>query len=252
VAAGLKLIDWSAPWLAPVRDIGQRLAQQVCSDFPSHDALNSLGAAPVRFVDHAELPPGQAYEHYIFNSKQCPTRGDLHDFLNGVCWIHFPRTKNRLNQLQAAEIDKAGVGQVRGPVRDALTLFDENTALLRAPDVLWNALANKDWHTLFVTQRPLWQQASLVLFGHALMEKLVSPRKAITAHVYRMHPASDSLQDIDAWVTDDLSARKLAGKPFAHLPVLGVPGWWPANEDPGFYTDSDVFRPLRAAVSLGK
>ena len=29
----------------------------------------------------------------------------------------------------------------------------------------------------------------------------------------------------------DLSAGKLAAKPFVPLPVLGVPGWWPENED---------------------
>ena len=29
------------------------------------------------------------------------------------------------------------------------------------------------------------------------------------------------------------------------LPVLGVPGWWSENEVPGFYEDTEVFRPLR-------
>jgi hypothetical protein len=24
--------------------------------------------------------------------------------------------------------------------------------------------------------------------------------------------------------------------------VLGIPGWWPANDDPGFYADETVFR----------
>jgi hypothetical protein len=36
---------------------------------------------------------------------------------------------------------------------------------------------------LFVTQRELWAEARLLLFGHALLEKLVTPRKPITAHV---------------------------------------------------------------------
>ena len=43
----------------------------------------------------------------------------------------------------------------------------------------------------------------------------------------------------------DISAEKLASKPFAHLPVLGVPGWWPANEEPAFYADTSVFRAAR-------
>jgi hypothetical protein len=43
----------------------------------------------------------------------------------------------------------------------------------------------------------------------------------------------------------DLSADKLAAKPFAHLPVLGVPGWWAANAELGFYDDPAVFRAPR-------
>ena len=102
---------------------------------------------------------------------------------------------------------------------------------------------------LFLDLRPLWRQAHLLLFGHALLEKLVSPRKEITAHVYRAHPASYSIANLDAWLALDLSADKLATKPFAHLPVLGVPGWWAGNEDPAFYADASVFRPPKAAIA---
>jgi len=37
----------------------------------------------------------------------------------------------------------------------------------------------------------------------------------------------------------------LESKPFAHVPVLGVPGWWPANEVADFYRDASVFRPAK-------
>ena len=106
-------------------------------------------------------------------------------------------------------------------------------------------MAAKDWHSVFVTLRPLWCEAHLVLFGHALLEKLVYPRKAITTHVYRAPLAINSIAELDAWIAADVSADKLAAKPFAHLPVLGVPGWWQANEDPAFYADASVFRPPR-------
>jgi len=131
---------------------------------------------------------------------------------------------------------------VRGPARDALTIFDENAAFLQCPDVLWDALAAKDWQRLFVDLRPLWAQSFLVLFGHALLEKLVAPRKSITAHVYRAHAADATIASMDAWLAATLTAEKLASKPFAHLPVLGVPLWWPANADPSFYADPAVFR----------
>ena len=242
-------IDWSRPWLDPWREPGQRVAQAVAAGATLPEALNREPAAPLRFVPQSALPPGEAYERYIFNSNQCPTREGLHDFFNGLCWMRFPQTKKKLNQLQAFEIAAAGVTPLRGPVRDALTLFDENAALLSAPQPLWDALVAKDWHALFVGLRPLWQQASLLLFGHALLEKLVYPRKPITAHVYRAQAAINSIAEVDAWLAADLSADKLATKPFVPLPVLGVPGWWaqnePVGEDFSFYDDSVVFRPRR-------
>lgn len=244
-AAALKAIDWGQPWLDRWRAPGQRVAQAVLAGTGLPEALNREQAAPVRFVPQSHLPPGEAYERYIFNTGQCPTREGLHDFFNGLCWMRFPATKTRLNQLQAAEIAAAGVVPLRGPVRDALTVFDENAAFLLAPQPLWDALTARDWTLLFVGLRPLWAEAQLVLFGHALLEKLVFPRKPIVAHVYKAHPAINSIAHLDAWVAGDLRAAQLAGKPFAPLPVLGVPGWCAGNEDFSFYDDATVFRPRR-------
>jgi hypothetical protein len=245
-ADALKAIDWEQPWLDPWRTLGQRVTQAVASGVAMPEALNCERVAPVHFVPQSDLPPGEAYERHIFNSGQCPTREGLHDFFNALCWMRFPQVKTKLNQLHAAELAGAGATPLlRGPVRDALTVFDENAAFLLAPQSLWDALESRDWHRLFVELRPLWQKTRLVLFGHALLEKLVSPRKPITAHVYIAHPAINSIADLDAWVAADLSASKLASKPFAPLPVLGVPGWWPENEDFSFYDDRLVFRPHR-------
>ena len=248
-------IDWTAPWLAPYVPIGPDLAAQVAAGVTSADALNAAlapQASPVRFVPQSDLPAGKAYESYIFNSNCCPTREGLHDFFNGLAWLRFPLTKRRLNHLHVAQIAQTGIQPVRGPARDGLTVFDENAAFLQAPDALWDALAAKDWQRLFVELRPLWAEAHLLLFGHALLEKLVYPRKPITAHVYRAQAAINSIAGVDAWMAADVSADKLASKPFAHLPVLGVPGWWPANEDPAFYADASVFRSPRVPEHLAK
>ncbi len=247
-------IEWSAPWLAPYAAVGQGVAAAVAAGVSTSNALNAVlahSAGPVRFVPQSDLPDGLAYESYIFDSGKCPTREGLHDFFNGLVWLHFPQTKRRLNQLHVAQIARSGIQPIRGPARDALTIFDENAAFLQCPDALWEALAAKDWHTLFVTLRPLWAESHLVLFGHALLEKLVSPRKPITAHVYRAQAASNSIANIDSWMATDLSAEKLATKPFAHLPVLGVPGWWTENEDSAFYADATVFRPARPKQAPG-
>ena len=242
----LASVEWSAPWLAPYAELGQRVAGQVAAGLSSAEALNAALAprsTPVRFVPQSDLPAGVAYESYIFDSDCCPTREGLHDFFNGLAWLLFPQTKRRLNHLHVAQIAQTGIQPVRGPARDALTVFDENAAFFQGPDALWDALVAKDWHRLFVTLRPLWQEAHLVLFGHALLEKLVDARKPITAHVFRARAATNSIADMDAWVAAQLTAEMLAAKPFAHLPVLGVPGWWPENADPAFYADTSVFRP---------
>ena len=232
------VIDWDAPWLAPYA-----ANTLVMPDSGVALALNSAAHSPVRFVSQSALPEDQAYEQFIFDTQTVPTRDNLHDFFNGLCWLTFPTTKKKLNQLQAEQLALDGVQQVRGPVRDALTLFDENAAFLLAPQPLWDALIAKDWQLLFVELRPMWLDAQLVLFGHALLEKLVNPRKPMTAHVYRAQPATDSIATLDVWIASDITADKLANKPFAPLPVLGVPGWWADNENPSFYEDILVFRP---------
>jgi hypothetical protein len=239
----LRQIDWSAPWLAPYRAQGQAAAAQVHQGVAI--ALNAAAHAPVQFVPQAALPPGEAYEAFIFRTRSVPTRDNLHDFFNGLCWLHFPQTKARLNQLQAAEIAAAGVKPLRGPVRDALTVLDENGAFLIAQPALWEALQARDWQRLFVTLRPLWGQAQLLLFGHALMEKLVKPRKPMVAHIYCAPAAIHSIADLDTQVAAQLSASGLASKPFLPMPVLGVPGWWPENTQSEFYDDAQVFRPAR-------
>ncbi len=241
------------PWNTPFAADGTALWCAIARGVPlALELTQRAGKTGPCFVPQSDLPPNTAYEQHIFTTDCVPTRDNLHDFFNGLIWLRFPLTKRRLNQLQAEQIALAGIAPVRGPVRDALTLFDENAALLQAPDAIWQALLAHDWPRLFGELRPRWAEARLVLFGHALLEKLVAPYKSITAHVYRVPVPSDLGDDLavwDAWLADQLTARELASKPFTPLPVLGVPGWWPANEDPAFHADAGVFRPKRPSVS---
>ena len=299
----LASIDWSQPWFAPWRELGEPTAHLALQQQSVAEALNALqtnlqlGAAganhsaakreasagsgdiasaasvnttragrvlgdanahnqertateqisEVKFVPQSALPEGQAYEDFIFKTAQVPTRDGLHDFFNGLCWHRFPLAKRRLNQLQAAEIEAQGVRATRGPVRDALTLFDENVVLMHAPDEVWAALQARDWLKLFMDLREQWQHVHLVLFGHALVEKLVTPYKSITGHVYRIasdvNPHDEAA--LDAWLVQDLQPAKLATKPYEPLPVLGIPGWCADNAERVFYEDTNVFRPKR-------
>jgi len=226
-------------WWHPYLPLASRLLTAEATS--TADALNRLrgDTNAARFVDQSALPDGEPYESFVFRTGCVPTRDNLHDLFNGLVWLAYPQTKHRLNVLQTAEIERLGVSGARGPLRDALTLFDENAALLRAPAPLTDALRRRDWRALFLDHRAAWQSATLVLFGHALLEKLVQPRKAITAHVWLV----DALDD--ATLAASLTTERLASKAFLPLPMLGVPGWWAANADPDFYADVEVFRPPR-------
>jgi Protein of unknown function (DUF3025) len=241
-------VDWAQPWLHPYREIALGLHDEAAHAATVAALLNpvlarcsaiTLAAGPLRFVPASEAPAGEAYEAFIARTACVPTRDNLHDLFNGIVWLRFPQIKQRLNELQAAQIGQHGIGPTRGAVRDALTLFDENAACLQAPERLAQALRERDWRALFVTHRDAWQAATLTVFGHALLEKLCTPRKPITAHVWLL-PAGG---DLPSQGLEALTPARLAGKPYHSMPVLGVPGWWPANEDRAWYDDASVFRP---------
>ena len=228
-------IDWSRPWLAPWRERGEPLAAQALRvglvaalNAEVTDAMH-LRAGRLRFVEQAALPTGEAYEAYIDRTARVPVRDNLHDFYNGLVWLAYPDLKRRLNELQTAQLAIA-----------------ERAAPLQAPAVLLEALRRRDWQRLFVTERAAWAQARLTLIGHALLEKLERPRKAITAHVWVVaaSPLPQPGSAVSA-LAESLTPQALAAKPYLPLPVLGVPGWWAGNEAPEFYRDATVFRPAQ-------
>jgi hypothetical protein len=257
-------IDWTRPWYDTVRPAFDSLQSgPFIAAFNANAArlglVNDQGQ-PVRFVPQAELPEGTAYEAFIGATGCVPTRENLHDFFNGLVWQTFPRIKRALNALQAVQIAQAGVGKSRGPARDAATIFDENAALLVVRDdadggALVDDLRAHRWRDALFGKRAMFgRDAELWLFGHALMEKLVAPRKAITAHVRVVFATDDFFaferdgrRDwIDVAVSKAIAAEGLSTAGFTPLPVLGVPGWWP-DQDDAFYLDHTVFRPKRPA-----
>lgn len=233
----LPAIDWQQPWFAPYRELGEAVTRRVAQGSSLAQALSAQRStlAP-RFVAPQEQGD-EGYEAFVARTFSVPTRDNCHDFFNGLVWLRYPALKRRLNWLHAGELKHHGVTGTRGVVRDRLTLFDENGALFAAPPLLTRALQERDWHQLFVVRRDAWHEAQLTIVGHALLEKLVQPRKAITAHV---------------WLRECRHASNLPdpGTPaFAPMPVLGVPGWWPGNDDPAFYVDPAVFRPAGSTRS---
>lgn len=201
---------------------------------------------PIVFCEH-DLAADEPYETGIARTGRVPTRPNLHDFFNALIFLHLPRAKAHLNRLQSEAIKRDGVRAVRGSVRDAATLIDENAVLLvtdRA-DVV-ESLRGHDWSILFQSRRAAWAtEVNVVVFGHALLEKLAHPYKAITAHALHIAlPAQAPLHEIDRWMAALLDDQ-LSSSHLMPLPVLGIPGWWAQNENPDFYSDSTVFRPAK-------
>ena len=257
-------IDWHAPWLA---HISERAELAGSADLMA--ALNQCLAGtssvtgagkPLHFIPQDDLPEGEAYEAHIAATGGVPTRLNLHDFFNACIWLTFPKTKAVLNQRQAEQLKHFGVQHTRGMARDALTLFDENAALLVVSDPrIGHALRAFDWHHALIASRVDWDdpftpradaKAVLHAFGHALMEKLTAPRKAICAHTWVMQvdadwfslPPAARLLALDAILAQQIQAWDINPRDFCPLPMLGVPHFWADNADETFYNDERVFR----------
>lgn len=256
-------LDWPQAWFATVRPAAQSLiaADDWRADLNRQAAQQQLTNhrdLPLQFIAQEGLPEGVAYEAHISATGQVPTRENLHDFFNALVWLTFPKIKRQLNSLQSAQIASLGIGKSRGMARDAATIFDENAALLMLEDssegrALFEQLHEHQWHAAFVEQRVMFDgKAEVWSFGHALMEKLVKPYKAICAHTWVVW-ADSTFFDLqweqkrawlDAHVATQLQTHNLSTADYTPLPVLGIPGWWP-EQDEMFYADANVFRVKR-------
>lgn len=224
---------------------------------------------PIHFVEQAYLPEGEAYESFIAKTGKIPTRDNHHDLLNGLIWLNFPQAKAVFNELHAKDILQHGIHNARTALRNALTVFDENGGIVVSSDkLLLEQLQAFKWQAALVTHRTNWLAQHLTIaffpFGHALLEKLVEPRKNITSHTllilvdegwFEQSIASQKNQ-LDTAIAKlfhqmampDLAhnAVKLSSKSFQPLPVMGIPGYSDDNVIPAFYQDEAVFREPRA------
>ncbi|MDO9216132.1 MAG: DUF3025 domain-containing protein, partial [Lacisediminimonas sp.] len=256
-ASFLAGIDWSAPWLSPYAGDGRSIAsspdwRSALNHAAQQRQLCNFAGIPVQFVQQASLPAGEPYEAYIGRTGCVPTRDNLHDFFNALVWLGFPQTKARLNQLQFKQLQKLAlesgpgayrVGNSRGALRDAATIFDENGMLFIARDrELVNALIDRQWSTaLLECKEQFGRSYDVIIFGHALLEKLVRPYAAITGHCLPLIDPSFTLPlarvaahaELDQ-ITASLLSPTTSTAAFFPVPVLGFPGWHP-TQDAAFY-----------------
>lgn len=213
----------------------------------------------VRFV-----PPqtdGLVYECRIWESGEVETRQDnWHDFFNALVWLSFPQTKNAISAAHVRTMQQPG--EQRGRVRDALTHFDEcGIVVLSARPDLLQLLRDFRWKELFVVRRAdVLRDMRFVIFGHATYEALLAPFRGLTAKavLYEIDEAwlHLSVEELLALLDRRLSAD-VAADCFVHprdlqpLPLLGIPGVTPENDEPGYYDDTWQFRPGRRSPVAG-
>lgn len=232
-------------------------------DLPSLAQLNALTTQrdlPLRFVPSLidVLSDGLTYEERIFRTGAVATRAnDPHDAFNALVWLAFPRTKQLLNRLHVEVIRTQG-SVVRGPLRDALTLFDECGVIVAGTEpALWQMLREHRWQEVFVERRALLERTTrFVVFGHASHAALLAPFHGLCGKALFL-PADEVLLAAidrgDMAALDAALARRLATTDFSlrsprdlqALPLLGIPGATAENMLPGYYADARQFRPPR-------
>ena len=225
-------------------------------DWPDCASLNAGAGLPVSFVAQDELEMGElSYEEFIAATSQVPTRRrNWHDLFNALVWRQFPHSKAALNRLHMQDIKAFGARQ-RTPRRNHITHFDECGVLLACADgSLLESLKQHDWQRVFVQQRAAWGcRIQAFVFGHANYEMLLNPYIGLTGKWLGIDVEESffraalplQLKTLDKSLADKLERQNCLatrGQLFP-LPLLGVPGWWPDNQDPTFYHNTAYFMP---------
>jgi hypothetical protein len=248
VAAELRGMKW--PTLAHLR-------QQVAA---RPEPILTAGGRVLSFVAQGGKPrrPRERYEARIFSRGEVQMRqANWHDLLNALVWLTFPRAKAALNARHYQALRQQAGGGNRGPVQDALTLFDEGGVIVAACDArLLELVQAFQWKELFWRNRlQAVSRMRFFLFGHALYEKALAPFSGITGRAVLLEvrpellgaPTGAQIGELDRMVARHLMDphRLRSTRDLAPLPILGVPGWCVDNENASYYDDTGYFRPGR-------
>jgi hypothetical protein len=259
-----------SPMFAPLRALADKLPE---IGWPNVEVLNHVAdetgrrivnarGQRIRFVT-ADQDRGARFEPRTWLTGEVQVRRiDWHDLLNALTWITYPTAKASINGRHQAALEAEGGaswqdGSSRSPTRDALTHFDEDgVVVLSSQRDLAGLLRGFAWKELFWQRRAQVRRSMrFFVFGHALFHKALAPFVGMTgkALLFEVAPAVlerdpealrtevDRLTAVHVWNPE----RMLRPRELCPLPVLGVPGWWDANEDAGFYDDVSYFRPGR-------
>jgi hypothetical protein len=247
--------------------------------WPAREALQELiaargvrnaGGIPLRLVA-PETIASASFEERVYREGELEVRqGDWHDLFNVLAWVVYPRAKAALNERHiiarreegdnTSALESTRRRANRGRVRDALTLFDESGAVVLSNDrELIEDLRAFRWKRLFWSGRDHVRSGMrFYVFGHAMFEKALNPYVGMTAHAvlesvgaeFMNAPVERQIACVDELVAGRASGVEPLTVPavLSPLPVLGVPGWWRANEEEGFYDNARYFRRGRQRV----
>jgi len=272
------LVPWTpdfytrSPLFAPIADLAAHFstfdAWPDLADYQrlldAHEPIRTRHGAVLKIVPQ-EGRPGHFEQHYaprIYLNGEIQTRTrNWHDFFQLLTWFIFPHTKAVINAIhipRARQRIEAGeeLGR-RTPVENMLSLFDEGGAVIVASDPgLLQLIRDFRWKALFWERREaLATKLDCITFGHAMYEKAMSPYLGMTANAILLD-ADDDYFSLDrqgrlAWVDRKLAAifeqgeRYQTPRDLQPFPILGMPGWDPANGEEGYYDNTDYFRPGR-------
>ena len=220
---------------------------------------------PLLFVEPSGGPDG--YEERAFLTGEIATRpGNRHDLFNALIWLAWPLAKAALNRRHHAAIADArrqGCAE-RGALRDALTQVDECGVVVAgcSPD-LWQALCAHRWHEVFVDRREeLLHSTRFIIFGHASHDALAAPYVGLCGKALFLEvdaawlelPEAAARAELDTRLAARFDTDEFSPRDWQPLPLLGIPGATPDNEQAGYYDDTRQFRPprtMRAGSSPG-
>lgn len=250
---------------AELHPLSAYLRPWYCGEFPDLSQLNATArehgllagsGVPLSFVAPAQVAEG--YEQRAFLRGEIATRPDnRHDMFNALIWLAFPQAKAALNRRHFEALGKAKkhAATVRGPLRDALTQFDEcGVVVAGTRPELWQGVCAHQWREVFVDRRAeLLASTRFLVFGHASHDALAAPfaglcGKALFIEVeaaWLAQPSSAALAAIDARLAVILDYADLSPRDWQPLPLLGIPGATADNENPDYYADTRQFRPPR-------
>jgi hypothetical protein len=260
------LID-RVPAFIPLRRIVRALptgAWPACEDFNAiagacHPPLENAAGKPLRFVpqETRQATFEDKFEPRVYMRGEVQMRPcNWHDTLNALVWLTFPRSKAALNERHyRALIEQRASGALnRTPAQDVLTLFDEGGVIVVSSNgVLGDLLRDGEWKELFWRRRSdVISGMRFYLFGHALYEKMLHPYPGVTARGVLHSVAPDffdlpvdrQLDAVDASLADRLAQADQwrATRELMAVPLLGIPGWDPANATESYYENTTYFR----------